>query len=296
MIRNPFLRSSFRLPLGRHSPALVLALVLGLMAYLGSCTGLGLIAIGDGLRGREASSAGAVTLQVPADASAARLSTVLALLRQTRGIVGVRLLEPAETARLVEPWLGPSIAIDRLPVPRLIDVRVDGDAAADLVDLRQKLAAILPDARLEQHGLPGADFRSAALRLTGVLIAFFAVVLMVAIFSAGWTARSAARLDRGAIELLHMLGAADNYIARPFQAQALRLGLLGGGAGALAAALTMVALGDAGPALHLPPSITADQLADWRVWLILIGAAIAAGGIAMAAARLAVMRQLARMP
>jgi hypothetical protein len=35
---------------------------------------------------------------------------------------------------------------------------------------------------------------------------------------------------------------------------------------------------------------------DWRLWLLVIVAVLAAGGMAMVTARMAVLRQLGRMP
>ncbi len=237
-----------------------------------------------------------MTLQVPPDASPARLNTVLALLRQTHGIVGVHPLEAAETARLVEPWLGSSVAVDRLPVPRIIDLQVDGISAAEFTDLRHKLTSIVPDAQLDEHAPLLEHVERAAARLTSVIAAVLVVIVLTMVVSAAADARSGLLLHREYVELLHLLGAGDDQIARQFQRHTLRLGLIGGAAGALAAAITMLVLDGAGSALQLPSPIVGDGIADRRVWLILIGAAIAAAMVAMTAARVTVLRRLAQMP
>ena len=74
------------------------------------------------------------------------------------------------------------------------------------------------------------------------------------------------------------------------------MGLRGGIIGGLAAALTVVILGPAGHMLELPMPIATYGILDWRVWLLLIIAGLAAGGVAMITARITVLRQLARMP
>ena len=66
------------------------------------------------------------------------MQTVLALLRQTPGFASVRSLEPAETARLLEPWLGASAKIDELPVPRLVDLQLGRDGTPDIAALRRQ--------------------------------------------------------------------------------------------------------------------------------------------------------------
>jgi len=296
MIRMPFLIERSRLPLARRASGWFLPWIAALSVYVAVLGGIGLVALGDSVRGWDASLAQRASLQIPADASAARLNTVLALLRQTRGIAEAHLLDPAETARLVEPWLGRPIAIDRLPVPRLIDLRVDGAGAADLADLRQKLASIMPDAVLDEHGLLLDEWRNAATRTMEAIAAMLAAVFLITLWSAAATARAGLLLDRPLVELLQLLGAADADIARPFRAQALWLGLLGGAGGAFAAALTLLAVGSAGRALSLGSLLPAGGIADWRVWAILIGATLLAGFVAMVAARITVLRRLARMP
>jgi cell division transport system permease protein len=295
MIRIPLLADRVHLPLRWYALARLLPCVAALSVYLAALAGVGLIAVGDRLHGWDDSLAGTMTLQVPADTSTARLNTVVALLKQTHGIVGVHVFEPAETARLVEPWLGGSVAIDRLPLPRVIDLHVDGPAIVDLTDLRQRLASIVPDARLEAYGALLAELRNAAVRLTSTIAAVLAVVLLVMVLSAASSAGTALLIRRDMIELLQLLGAKDSHIARQFEAQALQLGLIGGGAGAIASALTILTLGSAGLVSQLSAPIPVEGIADWRVWVVLIGAAIASGAVAMAAARVTVLRGLARM-
>src|SRR5204863_151334 len=79
-------------------------------------------------------------------------------------------LDQAETARLLEPWLGPAAAPDTLPIPRLLDIRTEPGAAIDITDLRQKLAAITPGSQLEDHRPALAMYRRAATR-AAILIA-----------------------------------------------------------------------------------------------------------------------------
>jgi cell division protein FtsX len=173
---------------------------------------------------------------------------------------------------------------------------VDGAGAADLADLRQKLASIMPDAVLDDHGLLLDEWRNAATRTMAAIAAMLAAVLLITLWSAAATALAGLLLDRPLVELLQLLGAVDADIARPFQARAMWLGLLGGVGGALAAALTLAAVGSAGRALPLGSPLTGGGIMDWRVWAILLGATALAGFIAMAAARITVLRRLARMP
>ncbi len=268
---------------------------MALLVYLAGLSAVGLIVLDDTLLASEHALATTMTLQVPAEASNARLETVLALLRQTRGIGSVHLLEPAETARLLEPWLGP-VPLDELPVPRLVDLRIDPTGGIDLAALRQQLASVVPDARLDDHRRWPQGMHAAMRRIESLLAASITVASLLIAASAMFAVRAALIVDRSAIKLLHVLGAADSDIARGCAVRSLRLGLLAGVIGAVAALFTILALGGADSIVQLPPPIASYGLGDWRVWGILTGVVPVAGLIAMASAWAAVLRRLAGMP
>jgi cell division transport system permease protein len=311
MIGYRFAKARRGLPLGPDGSGHFLPWLLALLVYLAGLGAVGLIVIEDTVRAAGHELATTLTLQVPAETSKARLDTVLALIRQTPGIGSVRLLEPAETARLLEPWLGPSVPLDVVPVPRLIDLRSDATGRLDVAVLRQQLATVVPEARLDDQQPWPKGMRGAAHRIEGILAAGIVVALLLVAASSGFAVRVALMADRSPAALLHLLGAADSDIARRFAVRSLRLGLLGGAIGVVAALLTIVVLGDPSTIVQLAAPSTAnriapdrlaadwlgaDRLADWRLWAVLIGTALGAGVIAMASAWAAVKRRLAQMP
>jgi cell division transport system permease protein len=284
------------LPLRRDDSARFLPWIIALMVYLAAIGGVALIWLGDALHAWNSELATTWTLEVPADATATRIELTLGALRQTRGLVSARLLEPAETAKLLEPWLGTSIPIDTLPLPKLIDIRVDPNTPVNLAMLHQQLDSIVPYAQLEDNASQLGGMRKFALRAQGVIGAAVFVAALLIVTIVVFTARIGLAIHRSVIELLHLLGAPDAYIARQFQIHALWLGLRGGIIGAIAAAMTVGILGPAGHMLELPMPARIYGLIDWRVWLLLIATLLGAGGVAMVTARIAVLRQLTRMP
>ncbi len=283
------------LPLGRDASGRFLPWIIALMVYLAGLGGIALLLLGGMLGEWDRALAGSLTVQVPADTSAARLEVITALLRQTPGVVEARLLDGAATAKLVEPWLGPSVAVERLPLPRLFDVRIDPSAAVDLAGLRRKLASVAPEAQLDDHRLALLRLRGFAVELQRLIVAGMGVVAGLLVLTVVFTARTGLAVHQPVIELLHLLGAPDRYIARQFQRHALWLGLRGGLIGAAAAAVTVIVLGRAGSGLDLPLPVAAGGGFDWRRWGLLVLAAAAAGLVAMVTARLTILRRLARM-
>ena len=296
MIGFPSRRARRDLPVGQDRSASFLPWVVALMVYVAALAGTGLVVLGDTFDAAERSLAETETLQVPADVSQARLETILALLRQTRGVVSVHLLEPAETARLLRPWLGASVALDHLPVPRLIDLRVDPYGATDFTVLRQHLASVAPQAKLDDHRSWLAEVGAAAHRVERMLAALIAAVLLLIALSAMFAARVFVAAHRPALELLVLLGAADRDIVRPLAMRSLRWGLLAAGVGSVAAVVTIVALSEAGVFIALAAPIKGAGLSDWRLWVVPAAIVPVTGLLAMASARVTMLRRLAEMP
>jgi cell division transport system permease protein len=284
------------LPLRQDASGRFLPWIIALMVYLAATGGVALMWLDDSLDDWDKMLSSSLTVQVPADASLARVEMVLGTLRQTRGVVTAHPLDPAETAHLLEPWLGTAVPIDTLPLPRLIDLRIDPRVMIDYTALKAQLDTITPNTQLDNNRAWLGGVRSFALRAEGVISAVVLVVTALIIAIIVFTARVGLAIHHSVIELLHLLGAQDRYIARQFQIHALSLGLRGGIVGGLAAAATVLVLGPAGRALQLPVPIAAYGIIDWRLWLLLIVAALAAGAVAMVTARITVLRQLARMP
>lgn len=284
------------LPLRQDASGRFLPWIIALMVYLATTGGITLIWLGDALSSWDAALTSTLTLQVPADTSQARLDITLGVLKQTKGVVAARLLDLAETAKLLQPWLGSSVPIEALPLPRLIDIRIDPKVATDFPTLRQQLDSIVPNAQLDNNRAWLSAMRSFALRVEGLITVGVGVVTLLIVTIVVFTARIGLAIHRSVIELLHLLGAQDGYIARQFQIHALWLGLRGGIIGGIAAVATVIILGPAGYVLALPVPVATYGVFDWRLWLLLLVAILAAGGVAMTTARITVLRQLARMP
>ena len=163
--------------------------------------------------------------------------------RASAGIAEVRPYSKEETTRLLEPWLGSGLQIDDLPVPRLIVVRITPGAAPDLAQLHQTLAEQIPGVSLDDHrGF--VDRMRAMTRAVFVLgIGVLLLVLAATVLSLAFATRAAIATNRPVIEVLHLIGAKDSFIARHFQQHFLRLGLEGGLIGS-AGAIALFALAE----------------------------------------------------
>lgn len=180
-----------------------------------------------------------IRLSAPTEQVQIQTDAILATLATTPGIASYRLIDDDETRDLLEPWFGPGLPIEALPIPRLIEV-VEAEPPYDSEGLRQRLAAEAPGAVFDDHTRWRRPLAEAAsrIRLLGVL----SIVLIGAAMAAMITlaARAALATNSEEIRVLRLIGARDNYIARAF-VRRFTLRTLGGAAIGAAAGLIGVA-------------------------------------------------------
>lgn len=265
----------------------------GAMAFL-AVFALALSLASGRLAERWASSlAGTATIRIsaPADQMQTQVTAVLALLSTTPGIASARAIEPEEQRKLLEPWFGPDLPVDALPLPRLIELTETPDGY-DGEGLRQRLAAEAPGAVLDDHTRWRRPLAVAAdrLRLLGLLSLALIAGATGAMITLAANAALAANLQ--VIRVLRLVGARDSYIVRAF-VHRFTLRAFGGAAVGTGMAMLGVAL--------LPRTDEAGgfltglgfQGAGWLLPLILPPLAAI---VAFAATRLAAFRTLKGLP
>ncbi len=277
---------------GRFLPWLI-----GVMVYLAALALAGMMVLQGAIERWDNALAGTLTVQLPAGADG-NVEAVLTMLRAIPGVIRAEPLDEAANTALLEPWLGHGLAANELRLPRLIDLRVDPAQKLDHAALAEHLAAAAPGAQIDANrGWLDRLYDTAfAIELVGAAIV--ALVTGAAVMSIVFATRTGLAISHGTVEVLHLIGARDTFIARQFQWHALRLGLRGGVIGLVPAVLTLLAVNEAvGGAIQaggvgaLPsPTLTP---ADWGVLLLL---PVAAAITALSTARITVLRALARMP
>jgi len=159
------------------------------------------------------------------------------------GVSDVKPYSREESTRLLEPWLGSGLQFEDLPIPRIVVVRIAPGAVPDISELRKSLAEQIPTASLDDHRGFVARMRamSDAALLAG--IAVLVLVLLATVLSVTFATRAAMATNRHVIEVLHLIGAKDSFIASRFQRHFLQLGFKGGLLGG-SAAIALFVLAD----------------------------------------------------
>jgi cell division transport system permease protein len=272
--------------------------MVALMVYLAALASAGMMALHGVVQRWDSTLAGTLTAVLPPE-DLPQLEKVLQALRATPGVISVDVFDDAASARLLEPWLGPNVRIDELQLPRLIDVRADPALGIDRTALALNLAKLASGIRLSDDRRWLDPLFATAFAAEALAVAIVLLVAGAAVLSVVFATRTSLAIHQSTIEVLHLIGARDSYIAGQFQWQALHLALRGSVLGLALAGVTLLLLGEAqagGDALGavataLPPA----SLAPLQ-WVLLLLLAPAASLAALATARLTVLRALARMP
>lgn len=182
-----------------------------------------------------------IRISAPAEQMQAQTEAALRLLETTRGVATARALSKAEEQALLEPWFGPDLPLDTLPIPQLIEVIETADGF-DADGLRLRLAAEVPGAVLDDHTRWRAPLVRAATRLR--LLGWVSLGLIGAATAAMITLAANAALAANAqvIRVLRLVGARDRYIARAFVRRFSLRALAGAAAGSLLACLAILLL------------------------------------------------------
>ena len=271
-----------------------LAFVIAVLCFFACVAALGALAADRAAGGWTAQLQDSATVLVrpeggeTADAAAARAAEALA---DVKGVSEARALEKDKAAALLEPWLGKEALTDDLPIPRLVTLQLDPDrpASASALDKALKDAGI--DATVDDHGLWIKDIVRAGVWARAAALAVFVLTALAAAAVIAFAARAVLASRLQIVEVLHVAGARDGYIAgllaRRFAAMAFAAGL----GGALLAAGLGAALRLAGGGGGLTPVLPVA----WIDLAALLPCPLLAAAVAAWSARGAAMRLLKAM-
>jgi cell division transport system permease protein len=221
------------------------------------------------------------------------------LLAKFAGIDSYQVLEKEAGAKLLEPWLGTLHDLNSLPVPRLITVSVDHNSPPDYVALEKALQDQVKGAKLDTHRRWQAQLTRMAGILEALAYAVLALIGLCAVTLVVFATRSVLDGNREIVDVLHLIGARDGFIARQIEGRFLRTGLTAGCCGMLIGLLTFAILGFTGPdaepggiADASRSLITTSLDVSWLSYFIFLAVPMTATLISLLTARIVLVRML----
>lgn len=213
-----------------------------------------------------------------------QVPAVLAELKRWPQIASARVLSDEELNALLAPWLGADNLGGELPVPVLIELIPLPQQILPAEELRVRLKAVAPGARLNLHQRWRERAHSAAQQLNWGIAFMLALIGIVTAIVVLFATRAGLSANQEILQILHLIGAQDDFVARHFEWRFLRLTALASLAGYGAACASLYAF--------LPPQSAAPPYALFA-WLALVPLAMVLFGWLMT--RHYVMRALHQM-
>jgi cell division transport system permease protein len=229
------------------------------------------------------------------------LEKTLALLRATPGVQSADALSNAAGLKLLEPWLGSSDLTD-LPVPRLIRVAIDEASPPDFVALEKNLTDTIKGASLDTHQRWVSELTRMAHTLSLLSYVILILICLSAIAMVIFAARAVLDANQEVVDVLHLVGAKDGYIARQIDRRFMLSGMTAGLIGVALAVLTFLGLSLSGSQDSNSVSsasyglLFAPDGSSLRTYGILFCVPVLATMIALLSARLTLMRMLKMQP
>ena len=296
---KPALRKKrYDLPLHRGSGGQLVAWTVGVMSYLTVLMMVLVFALNTVQHYWQAGLMGRMTIEIPHNKSVSfddnAKQDMVSRLNALPGIQA-RVMTNEDIAKLIGPWLGSGDLLQELPMPVLVDVtRLEVDGAPDNDQILSTAKDVIADVTLDTHEEWLADLMQLAKACRMILIVISVILAITAALTVAATAKTRLALHKAEVDLLHLIGATDSYIATQFQRQAFRLATEGAAAGLLAAIITMAVIGFAKQ--HLGDTLVPQIRLSWVEWLTLLVTPAIAGLIAIIASRFTVLHVLKKMP
>lgn len=229
-----------------------------------------------------------VRVSAPQGQMQAQIDAVMEILRTTPGIKTARVLPEAEQRALLEPWLGPDLPVEDLPVPQLVEVTETGEGY-DPSGLRLRLAGEAPGAVFDDHTRWRRPLVQAAGRLRALGGISLGLITLATAAMITLSAKAALAANARVIAVLRLVGARDVYIARAFVRRFTGRALQGAGAGTVLGMLAIAFLPEADAAGGFLTGLGFRGF-DWLLPLLIPPAAGFAAFWATRAAALRVLR------
>lgn len=276
-----------------------LTVTMAVMSYL-ACLAIGsLILVDRAVKSWTGSLAQEMTVQIRQTRDTKledEVEKARAILVDYPGVTSVEVLDEKAGQKLLEPWLGKR-SLEGLPVPRLIRVVVDTSHGLDVEGLDKRLSEV-KGVFLDTHQKWEAELTRMAHALTILSYLILVLICISAVAIVVFATRAVLQANKPVVDLLHLVGARDSYIARQIDGRFLRTGLVSGSLGVILGLVTfltlsMVGVGGGGSFASATRGLLFAP-ADLAVWSYgaLFAVPVVATLICLITARITLLRRL----
>ncbi len=218
----------------------LLSLITALMVFIASLSAMCVMGVNNLFNAWNQDLNGQLTIQVlPFDKKnnvmdkpnlKKKVDEVLANLKSSKEFSNVNLITDTEIDEMLKPWLGASIESFDIPVPYLIDAKIDyseNKSRANLATLENDLKDKFGPLTIEDHKKWLTDIRKV--KNSVQFLAYFILIAIILTTSVTviYTTSASFKAQKHSIEIFHLIGAFDEFIANQFAKSVFKLTLVG---------------------------------------------------------------------
>lgn len=233
----------YDLPLEHSEDSRFLVLLIALMSFLSVLACSGTFALNNMATRWSSGLENKVTIEIAIETKDGHLLSNNTVQKETKKLAkalknntvikSLTILTNAEIQELISPWIGDSLTLNDIPLPGLIAIELRYADQKSINTLESDILKISKYARLETH----REWLSDLIKFTNTLknLSLFITLIIASVTITAITAgiRTRLAIHKKEVQLLHSMGATDNYIARQFQRHAMVLALKGSIAGTI---------------------------------------------------------------
>lgn len=181
---------------------------------------------------------GAITVQVSpiedenkkidSEKTQEQINKVLQFMENVSGVKSVNVLDIKTVEKLMTPWLGNKVDVSSLPIPQLLDVQLEDNAEINYDEITRGLHKVAPNASIDNHRLWLNRLLKFAGSLKTLALSVLLMVMGICAFSIYYSSRTSLGININSIEILHIIGAQDKYIAKQYARSYAKIGFFSG--------------------------------------------------------------------
>lgn len=272
--QKPPLDSKEELPINEGYSQTFLSVIVGVSVFLFAITLSGVLGINSMFANSKKQVVSNFTVQVLPlpnhEDSKNDLLSVVSFLERYPNVTQVSVLSDLELRALLEPWLGNNVDIELLPIPKLLDVKIDTSTPFDYKKLTVRLSEISPQASINDHNLWLSRLLKFINSLKLLALTVLLLVALASITAIVYAAQTSLNIHKDIINILHIMGATDKYIAINYVKQITHSAIIAGIIGTIIATPAIMIVGTMAKGIEagIFNSVTFG-LEDWLIIFLL---------------------------
>lgn len=227
-------------------------------------------------------SAMTILIETPKDEQS--LIRAVTIIKSVDGVNDANIMTK-EKAKVLLGNYGANIGslIDEIPMPALIEVGLVSKNDKIVPQIKQKLSDEGFKIEIDDHSRYSGEILKTSTVLRAFALLALLALIIASVASIAFAARAALQSRSEAVEILHLVGAEDDFVAKEVQLRFMRLGLIAGAIGAAAAGIISL-FGVIIMRIGASELTAGSELLKWYdIWILLIAPFVTALASAIAA-------------